>query len=722
MKERPVMRRRPKQNRRAKRRDPRDHGKSAADPTPRRRNAWTVPALGGLLLLAVGLVFGQTLRHAFVNYDDTVYAYENPHIRAGLTAEGVFWAFSHSHAANWHPLSSLSHMLDCQLYGLNPGLHHLNNVLLHAGAAILLLLVLWRMTDALWPSALVAALFAIHPLRVESVAWVSERKDVLSGLFFMLTLAAYVAYARRPTFSLTRYLAVIALFALGLMAKPVLVTLPFLLLLLDYWPLGRWGTGPFFGGKTSLANKRLSENMDLSPSAPHDITAGAAKIGTVPWRLIVEKVPLLVLTVASCVTTIVAQGRAVIALDTAPLGSRIANAVVAYAAYLGQFFWPRGLAVFYPHPRDSLLLGQVAGASLLLIGITAAAVGWRRRYPYLLVGWLWYLGMLVPMIGLVQVGRHAMADRYTYLPAIGLCLALVFGAAQVVAARPGWRRPAAMAAVGLLAAWMGCAWQQTTSWRNSETLWTRALACTHNNSFAYGNLGLALLESGRRDDGIAQLQKSLEINPGYAKAQYNLGLALAAAGRTEEAIVHYQKAIALRPDYVDPHVNLGALLQQRGELAEAIAHYRRALAIDPDCAVAHSNLGLALYQRGATPEAIVQLREALRLRPRDLAALNQLAWILATSPDSAVRNGAAAVVLAQRAAELSGVREPSVLGTLAAAYAENGRFQQAAATAERAIAVATDHGDTALAELYRSQQKLYQAGLPFHEPPRQPRP
>ena len=412
------MSHRPKKNRPRDNRDPgRCKGRapgtidcrtSLADTHPStlsfwKRNTYTVAAVCGFLLLAVALVFGQTVRHDFVNYDDNAYVYENPQVAGGLTAHGIAWAFTSFHVSNWHPLTWLSHMLDCQFYGLHAGGHHLTNVLLHAATAILLFLVLRRMTGDLWPSAFVAAVFAIHPLRAESVAWVAERKDVLSGLFFMLTLGAYAGYARRP-FSLGRYLTVVLLFALGLMAKPMLVTLPFVLLLLDYWPLGRIGPHR----RTGISSFR---------------------------RVVVEKIPLLALTAASCVATVIAQGTAVIAIDVIPLPSRIANALVSYVAYMGQLFYPAGLAVLYPHPEGGLPIWKVAASSLVLAGISAAALVWRRRFPYLFVGWFWYVGMLVPVIGLVQVGLHAMADRYTYLPQIGLCIAVTWGVAQLAASR-----------------------------------------------------------------------------------------------------------------------------------------------------------------------------------------------------------------------------------------------------------------------------------------------
>ena len=415
---------------------------AAACPEAGPRNPYTVLVVCSLLLLAVALVFGQTLRFDFVNYDDNDYVYGNPHVAHGLTARGMTWAFATGHASNWHPLTWLSHMVDCQLYGLKwPGGHHLTNVLLHAASTIILFLVLREMTGQLWPSAFVAALFAIHPLHVESVAWVAERKDVLSGLFFMLTLAAYVRYARRP-FSLGRYLLVAALFALGLMAKPMLVTLPFVLLLLDYWPLGRFSPRIAVDGRTENGRGRLSIAMPL----------------------LLEKLPLLSLAAISCVVTVWAQRGAVSSLDVVPFSSRVANAAISYTAYLGQLFHPIGLAVFYPHPKNNVPIGEVFGAFLLMAGIFAAVIASRRKCPYLLVGWLWYVGTLVPVIGLMQVGAQARADRYTYLTQIGLYIAIAWGVSQLSSVWPHrrWVCGATSALVMVLLAI--CAWGQASYW------------------------------------------------------------------------------------------------------------------------------------------------------------------------------------------------------------------------------------------------------------------
>ena len=377
----------------------------------------TALAVCGFLAIAVAIVFGQTVCHDFVLYDDNVYVYENPQVTQGLTSASIAWAMTTSRAANWHPLTWFSHILDCQFFGLWAGGHHLTSIVLHAITAMLLFLVLWRMTGDLWPSAFVATVFAIHPLRVESVAWVAERKDVLSGVFFMLTLAAYVSYVRRP-FSLSRYLMVVAAFALGLMAKPTLVTLPCVLLLLDYWPLDRLKAPPAPPKEGKRPAKAKAKTRDAAASI-----ASAPPRFSIPRRVILEKIPLFFLTAYSCLVTTVVQGEALREFDEMTVGGRFANAVISYAAYLGQFVWPTNLAVLYPHPQADLPIWNVIAASLVLATISAVAIACRRQIPAVLVGWLWYLGMMVPMIGIIQVGEQAMADRYTYLPQIGLCLA-----------------------------------------------------------------------------------------------------------------------------------------------------------------------------------------------------------------------------------------------------------------------------------------------------------
>ena len=457
------------------------------------------------LVLAVAIVFGQTLRHGFVNFDDDVYVYAAPRIVQGLTYRSVAWAFTHSHAGNWHPLTSISHMLDCQMYCLRPAGHHLTNLVLHAAAAVLLFLVLRSLTGELWLSAFVAAVFAVHPLRAESVAWVAERKAVLSGLFFMFTIAAYTWYARRR-FSLARYVAVVMLFALGLMCKPSLVTLPFLLLLLDYWPLGR---------------------LDPPPAAENGLQPVGQLGRRILVRLVVEKLPLVALVIPICVTVLQMQRIGLQPLTVLSPTARVANALVSYVAYLGQLFYPVNLVAFYPHPGNALPIWKPVGAALVLLAISIAALVWRRAHPYLPIGWLWYLGTLVPVIGLVQVGQQQMADRYTYRSEIGISIALAWGIADLSRSWP-WRRPVlACAAALVVASLMGITWRQTSYWRDSTTLWRHALNCNPRNYLAHLDLGNVAMECGRVDEAIRHYRKALEINPGYALAHCNLGQMLA---------------------------------------------------------------------------------------------------------------------------------------------------------------------------------------------------
>jgi hypothetical protein len=467
------------------------------------------------LVAIIWLVFGQTLGHGFVNYDDDRYVYNNPQVIHGLNLKGIEWAFTHSVMANWHPLTMMSHMLDCQLYGLNAGDHHLTSLLIQAATAILLFLVLREMTGALWRSAFVAAVFAIHPLRVESVAWVAERKDVLSGLFFMLTLGAYVRYVRNPK-SLGRYLTVAFLFALGLMCKPMLVTVPFVLLLLDYWPLNRFGA----------AANRLS----------------------ILWKLIVEKIPLIILSMAACLVTLLIQHQ-----DTEiSFSERISNALVSYAAYCGQMFYPVGLAVLYPYPNDGWPAGKIILSLLLLVAISAVALCWRRKRPYFLMGWLWYLGMLVPVIGLVlQVGAQARADRYTYLPQIGLNILLTWMVAELTVSWRSRRWVLGGGALAVLAVLIICARTQTTYWRDSKSLWDHTLACTSNNSLAYNNLAWLLgtltpAEGGDPVRAVILAQRACELTGNNdANSLDTLAVAYAANGRFNDAIATTEMAITL---------------------------------------------------------------------------------------------------------------------------------------------------------------------------------
>jgi Flp pilus assembly protein TadD len=722
------------------------------------KDRWAVPGVCVFLAAIVWAIFGQTLHYEFVNFDDDDYVYENPEVAQGLTLRGIVWAFTHFRSANWHPLTWISHMVDCQFYGLDPGGHHLTNVLLHTASAILLFLVMRRMTGFPWRSAFVAAVFAVHPLRVESVAWVAERKDVLSGVFFMLTIAAYVRYARRP-WSLARYGLVLFLFALGLMCKPMLVTLPLVLLLLDYWPLNRTATA---------AGGTITDRRDKNHS--------------LIWKhLILEKLPLFGLAFASGVVTIFAQAGTIELLTGVSFPLQVGNALISWVAYVGQMFWPSDLTVLYPFAAARVGISRVVLSSALLAAISTGVFVLRRHRPYFLVGWLWYLIMLVPVSGILQVGFQARADRYTYLPQIGLYIFLTWLAVELTAS---WRNRHWVCGIGalvILAALIASARTQTAYWLDSETLWTRALACTRDNRIAHNSLGNVLLQKGNVDEAIPRYQRALEIDPNYAQAHNNLGTALFLRGDVDGAISHYQRALQIKPDDAEARLALGNALLQKGNADEAISQYQRALETNPGFAEAHNNLGNALFRKGnmdearthyqralqiepgyavarfgladvllrigSLDEAISQYKEALQITPNNAAAhcnlgqlllqkgsaaeaishyqkaleiktdyakaQNNLAWVLATCSQASLRNANKALALSQRANELTGNANPAVLRTLAAAYAEAGQFPEAVATAERALQLAETQSDSALADALRSEMKLYRAGIPF---------
>ena len=665
-----------------------------------------------LALTAITLaVFGQTVRHQFVNFDDDLYVYDAPNIKAGLTINGIVLAFTSPHARNWHPLTTISHMLDCQLWGLDAGGHHVTNVLLHTIAVLLLFTVLRQMTGALWKSALVAALFAIHPLHVESVVWVSERKDVLSALFFFLMLGAYVRYARAP--AIWCYLLVIVLFTAGLMSKPMLVSAPLILLLLDYWPLDR-------------IRSRTSE---ASLSAVASAKAGGSKSEvhghwSVVSRLILEKIPLLLLSTGSCAITFVVQKRAANAIPPLPWLWRTENAVVSYVRYIWQTLWPTRLTVFYPHPNNTLPVWEIIFALGLLVGTTVAAIVLRRERPYLFTGWFWYVVMLAPVIGLVQVGEQGHADRYTYLPHIGLFLMAVWGIADVMASRWFLSRIAVATTVVIIFALACAAFVQTRYWRNSETLWTHALAVTSDNDFAHNNLAYLLVDRGEIDDAISHFEAAARIrsrktdkhyNAGSAFVEMNLGDALAKKGQSDEAMLHYDQAIRLEPNYADAYYNRGSVLFAIGRIDEAITDWEKTLQLQPNDADAHTCLGNALLRKGSLKEAIAHYEIAVALSPQDPHSRNNLGWILANSSDAGVRDGAKAVDLAQQAVALSGGREPQFLRTLAAAYAASGKFPDAIAAAQQAAVLAAMQGKRQLANHVEEDLVLYRAQLPLRK-------
>ena len=675
------------------------------------------------LALTTLAVFWQVRSYSFINYDDNDYVSENLHVQAGLTREGIIWAFTTGHGNNWHPVTWLSHMLDCQLFGTEPGRHHLTNLLLHIINTLLLFAIFKQMTGALWQSAFVAGAFALHPLHVESVAWVSERKDVLSTLFWVLTMAAYLRYVKRPRVS--GYLLMLLVFSLGLMAKPMLVTLPFVLLLLDYWPLGR------FQNRWAKDISRETRKSQKSNSQYHSL-----------YFLVREKFSLFVLSAISSVVTVLIEGRrAGSSLDWLPLRIRFANAPVAYLTYLGKMIWPSKLAVFYPHPGSGLAMWQGAVAGVVLVGISILVIRLAGRYRYLPMGWFWYLGTLVPVIGLVQVGDQAMADRYTYIPLVGVFVIVAWGFGDLLAKWRFRRIVIGAASLSVFLALSICTYLQQGYWRNSFALFEHALAVTRDNSPMHSSMGMELVLQGRIDEAIIQLNKAVQIKPNnadahnnmgnvllaqgkleeaishfrqalkvepdFAKAQYNLGLALKSQGKINEAISCYRRVLQIDPDFTEAHNNLGIVLVSQGKLEEAISHYRQALKNKPYSAELHNNIGVALQSQGRFDEAISHYRQALGGKTDSVELHNNLAWILATCPDPKLRRPGEAVEFAEHAAKLTRYQSATVLNTLAAAYAAAGRFDDAIATAKAALALASAAKNDALTSQIRKELEIF---------------
>jgi tetratricopeptide (TPR) repeat protein len=596
---------------------------SAIDTSPSRRDLYICLVLALVTLALYWPVTGFD----FTNYDDPVYILENTHVQSGFTGENIIWAFTSGYASNWHPLTWLSHMLDFQLYGLKPGGHHFSSLLFHVANTLLLFGLLRRMTGAVWRSAFVAALFALHPMHIESVAWVSERKDVLSTFFGLLTLWAWWSYTR--TSSRRTYALALLLFACALMSKPMLVTLPILMLLLDYWPFRR-----------------------LMPGKPPREY----------WPLVREKLPFFALTIASCVVTIFAQQAGGAVDKERPFEIRAANALVACIRYIAKILWPTNMAVIYPHP-EHLPIWQVAGAGFLLAAITLLTLRAASRRPFLAVGWLWFLISLVPVIGLVHVGATAMADRYTYLPAIGLFVMATWEISELLA---GWSRGRLVlaSAAGLLL--VGCflvSSRQLQYWRNGVTLFSHTLQVTADNAIAHFNLGAALdlagnheaaryeydealryttdyvpmlvgmssyfERQGKYDRAISCLKEALSVRPDYDQAHYDLGLALSEEGKIDQAIAEYRAAIKCNPRYDKALVNLGATLAQQGRITEAIPLYQQALKYAPDNPYAENALGGALQSQGRLDEAIQHYTSAVQIKPDLVEARQNLALLLA---------------------------------------------------------------------------------------------
>ncbi|HTV42919.1 MAG TPA: tetratricopeptide repeat protein [Candidatus Sulfotelmatobacter sp.] len=668
--------------------------------------------LSALLAAAVLAVYAPVAHYDFIALDDARYVKDNENINHGFSWSGVKWSFENIVAGNWHPVTMLSHMADCQIYGLSPGGQHFTNVLLHMANTVLLFWVLLALTERrkfdaaakpatlrkpehpskqakiqppvspVWPCALVAALFALHPLHVESVAWIAERKDVLSGFFGLLTLWCYRQYVvdsesgRKASWVF--YVLSLVMFSLGLMSKSMLVTLPFVMLLLDFWPLQRFNVLTF-------------------------------------QRLCLEKAPFLALAAIFSVITYLVQksASAVVALRDFPMQARLGNVMVSYAHYLEKTFWPDSLAMLYPYQHWTT--GQIAGSTVLVVGVSLAAIWAARRKPYIFVGWFWFLGMLVPVIGLVQVGLQAMADHYTYLPLIGIFIVLAWGLTDIAVDVP-MPRPLAICGVVVVIACLGFASAvQVRYWKDSETLFDHSARVTGHNTVAHYILGALYDSQGKTDLAATEFTDSIADDPGNVKALCGLGYILCNQGKLDEAAAEYQAALRVDPDLAKAHFGLAEALMKEHNFDAAMSEYSLALQSDPDIPEAHYQLAGLYSAKGNPASAISQLEEAVRLAPDWPPALNNLAWMRATESDSTLRDGAEAAQLAIRAAGLTGKNNPSMLDTLAAAYAETGQFTDAVQTATTAVQYANAADETNLANEIELRLKLYQSGQPYRE-------
>ncbi len=634
------------------------------------------------LAATVFAVFAQVRNHSFVDYDDPVYL---SRIRSEPTADALARAWTDAVAANWIPVTLASLSLDHELYGDAAAGYLLTNVGLHAASTVVLFLSLASATGGVWPSAFVAGVFGLHPLHVESVAWFSQRKDVLCGLFWMLTLAAYLRYARRP--SVLRYLPVLLCTALGLLSKPMAVTAPFTLLLFDYWPLRR----------LRLEKRALA-------------------------RTVGEKLPLFALAAFACAVTYSVQaGASAIAGDEwLPLHVRLVNAIESYVVYALRAVWPADLAAYYPHPRGVESAARAAAAAAALGVATYAALRGRRAHPYALMGWLWYVGTLLPVIGLVQVGQQARADRYTYVPLVGLAIAAAWGAAELARRGPRVRRAVAGAGLVSLAALAVASWHQVQHWEDSLALYRRAVAVTRPNALAHHGLGRALRRAGQDDRAAAHLAEAIRLRPQWARPRIDMAELLVQRGDREAAIDHYARALEIAPRDLRTRVNLASLLVRAGRIDDARAQLARCAAElragaplpEPFRAALHEALGETAGERS---QAIAHYRDALAADPSRTRAANNLAWLLATAPDLGPGDAAEATRLAELAARHTTYREPAILDTLAAAYAAQGRHDAAVEHAARALDLAQARPDAPRADAIRARLALYRAGERYIE-------
>lgn len=636
------------------------------------------------LAIVTLVVFGQVCQNDFVGYDDPYYLTNNPHVKYGISPDSIIWAFTTTLSANWHPLTWMSHILDCQLFGLNPLWHHLVSVLFHTANTLLLFWILKRTTGEIWASAFVAAAFAVHPLRVESVAWIAERKDVLSGLFWMLTIAFYIRYTEHP--SIGRYLLIILAFGLGLMAKPMLVTLPFVLILLDYWPLGRLQWGHRCGHQGQPAR-----------------------------RLIIEKIPLFILSAASSIAAyVIQQSSGAMELGKSyPLNFRISNAAVSYIAYIGKLIYPSRLAVLYPYQGDSLSLWQPIVCFLMLVVISAGVIYSARRY--LIVGWFWYIGTLIPVIGLVQIGNQMMADRYTYLPSIGIFIMVVCGAAELLS-KWRYREIALGICAGIaLTALSICTLLQIRYWKNSSALYERAISVTENNYIMHCNYGASLSREGRDDEALNHFRTALQINPQYYYVHYCIGTVFLKQNKFAEAIEYFNKALRLRPNYHKAYYEMGRAFYLQGDRESSVEQCTKALQMKPDYTTARITLAHTLVEMNRIEPAIEHYYTALKFEPYNVFILKNLAWLLANIEDTKIHNPVEAVKLAEKACEITGYKQVEALDILATAYSAAGRFPEAVQTAEKAIELAVSSGEQETAEKIRKRLELYKTGRAYHQ-------
>lgn len=684
-----------------------------------------------IIVITSLVVYWQVRNHDFINLDDGSYILNNPHVREGLTLEGFTWAFSFPGFDYWHPLTWVSHMLDCHLYGLKPGMHHQISMILHIVNSMLLFLAFKRMTGSVWRSAFVSLLFALHPLNVESVVWLAERKNVLSSFFWLLTMLIYIYYTKRPNFY--KYLLIFFVFGLGLMSKPMLVTLPFVLLLLDYWPLCRFKLPPLDSGQEIRTTIKSGFQYLLI------------------LRLVLEKIPLLALSVIGIFLSSLSLQRLgiLISTTTVPMKLRISNAVVSYVSYVSKAIWPHNMAVFYPYPQ-TLPLWQVAGSGLLLGFISILVIRAVRSKPYLTVGWLWYIGTLVPAIGLVQAGLWpAVADRFAYIPFIGLFILIAWGVPDLVSRCSFKEIKLTTAAAALLAILMATSFLQVRYWRNSIVLFEHALEVTDSNHVAHHKLGEAFEAQDRADEAVRHYSEALNLKPDFLATHLNLGIILRKEGKLNGAEKHLSKVLSFKPDFAEAHNELGITLKEQSRFDAAVRHYLEALRIRPNYSHAHNNLGIALALQGDDKEAIYHFNEALRIdssysdayfnlgkifshqgkvqeaihyyrkalyyNPNMTPALYSLSWISATHGERKFRNGQEAVKLAERLCKITHYSDPSALDTLAAAYAETGRFDDAVLTAKKALELILQHGPKDLALGLKKRLKVYQAGLPYRQ-------